>query len=92
VVLIPRTVVGVGIQDQFGIRHVLNEMQRIHGVNNDVVVSAHDQGGLFDILEISETLAAGSSPISDGRELCRRYLIADRSVAILEAVPFLVEM
>jgi hypothetical protein len=32
------------------LRDVLKEIKRIHGVNNDVVVSAHDQGGLLDIL------------------------------------------
>jgi hypothetical protein len=50
VMLVPRTVIGVGIQDQLGIGHILNEVKRIHGVNDDIAISAHDQGGLFDIL------------------------------------------
>src|SRR5258708_13555284 len=69
VILVPRTVVGVGIQDQLGIRHVLNEIKRIHCVNDDVVISAYDQRRLLDVLQISETLAAASSPLTDARDL-----------------------
>jgi hypothetical protein len=44
------TMVGVGMQDQLGIRHVLNEVKRIYRVHDDVMISAHDQCLLLDIL------------------------------------------
>jgi hypothetical protein len=78
-------VVGVGIYDQLGIRHVLNEMKRVHRVNDDVVISAHDQRRLLDFPQISETLALDSSPLTDGCGLRRRDLIVDRSIAVLRA-------
>jgi hypothetical protein len=43
VILIPRSVVGVGMEDQPGIWHVLNEIKRIQCIHNDIVVSAHDE-------------------------------------------------
>jgi hypothetical protein len=85
VILVPRTVVGVGIHDQLGIRHVPNEMKRVNRVNDDVVISAHDQRRLLDFLQISETLALDSSPLTDGCDLRRRDLIVDRSVAVFRA-------
>src|SRR6202790_4650070 len=85
VILIPGAVVGVGIQDQLGLGHVLNEIKRIHGVNIDIVVSTHDQRRLLDVLQIGETLPAGTSPIGDGRELGRRNLVIDWSVAVFGA-------
>jgi len=78
-------VVGVGIHDQLGIRHVPNEMKRVHRVNDDVVISAHDQRRLLDVLQISETLALDSSPLTDGCDLRRRDLIFDRCIAVLSA-------
>jgi len=41
-ILIPRSMVGIGIQNQLGIGHVLNEIKGIHRLNNNIVVSAHD--------------------------------------------------
>ena len=69
VILIPGAVVGVGIQDQLGVGHVLYEIKRIHGVNIDIVVSAHYQRRLLDVLQIDETLPAGTSPLGDGSRL-----------------------
>jgi hypothetical protein len=43
VILVPGSMVGVGIQNQLGVRHVLNQIERIHRV--DVVVAAHDHIG-----------------------------------------------
>jgi hypothetical protein len=63
--------VGVGIEDQLGIRHVLNEIKRIHCVNDDVVISAHDQRRLLDVLQIREALSGVRAPFADGGNLGR---------------------
>src|SRR6266446_2742385 len=77
--------VGVGIQDQLGVRHVLNEIQRIHCVNDYVVISAHDQRRLLDVLQIREALSWVRAPFADGGNLGWRNLVADRGIAVLSA-------
>jgi hypothetical protein len=57
VILIPRTVVGIGIQDQLGIGHILREIKRIHGVDNDVVVATHDERRLRDVRKVRNALS-----------------------------------
>src|SRR3979490_806338 len=85
VILVPRSVIGVGIEDQLGVRHVLNEIKGIHRVNNDIVVSADNQRRLLDVLQISEALSRMRTPFADGCNLCRRDLIVDRGVGVLSA-------
>jgi hypothetical protein len=53
-VLIERTVIGVGIQNQRRIWDVLLHRVRVHGRCDDVVVPLYDQGGLADIPQIVE--------------------------------------
>ena len=77
--------VGVGIEDQLGIRHVLSEIKRIDCVNDDIVISAHDQRRLLDVLQIREALSWVRAPFADGGNLGWRNLVADRSVAVLNA-------
>src|SRR5580700_5521250 len=75
--------VGLGIEDQLGIRHVLNEIKRIHCVNDDVVISVHDQSRLLDILQIREPLSGVRAPFANGGNLGRHDLVADRGIAVL---------
>src|SRR6266446_5620794 len=75
--------VGVGIQDQLGVRHVLNEIKRIHCVNDYVVISAHDQRRLLDVLQIREALSWVRAPLADGSNLGWRNLVADWRIAVL---------
>ena len=60
-------------------------MQRVDGVDNDIVVSTDDQGGLVDVFEIGETLAGLRSPVTHGRNLGRRHVFIDGSVAVFGA-------
>src|SRR5713101_2036317 len=85
VILVPRSMVGVRIQDQLGVRHILNEIKRIHRVNDDVVISVYDQRRLLDVLQILEALSGVRAPFADGGNLGWRNLVADRSVAVLNA-------
>jgi len=54
----PLTVVGARIQGELGIRHVVNKIKRINCVDNDIVISAHDQRRLLDVHQVSELLPA----------------------------------
>ena len=78
VILIPRSVVGIGIEDQFGIWHVLHEIKRIHCIDNDSVVAAHDERHLLDVLQIREAFSRLRSPLGDGGNLCWRDLVAEQ--------------
>ena len=78
VILVPRSMVGVGIEDQLGVRHVLNEIKGIHRVNDDIVVAAHDERRLLDVLQIREALSGVRTPFADGGNLGWRNLVADR--------------
>src|SRR5260370_2440664 len=43
VILVPTSMVAVGIEDQLGIRHVLNQIQSLHRVNDTLLIPAHPQ-------------------------------------------------
>src|SRR6267378_7180403 len=85
VILVPRSVIGVGIEDQLGVRHGLNEIKGIHRINNDIVVSADNQRRLLDVLQIRKALSGVRAPFADGGDLGWRNLVADRSIAVLSA-------
>ena len=84
-ILIPRSMVGIGIQNQLGIGHVLNEIKGIHRVNNDIVVSADDQRRVLDVLQIREALSGVRAPLADGSNLGWCNLVADWRIAVFSA-------
>ncbi len=53
-ILIPGSMIGIWIQNQFCVRKVLYQVERIDRVHDHVVISAHDQSRLLDVLEISK--------------------------------------
>src|SRR6267143_1320994 len=85
VILVPRSVIGVGIEDQLGVRHGLNEIKGIHRVNDDVVISADNQRRLLDVPQIREALSGVRAPFADCGNLGWRDLVADRGIAVLSA-------
>ena len=85
VILVPGSVVGIRIQDELGVRHVLHEMERVHGINDDIVVATHDEGRLLHLFQVSKTLSGVCPPLADGCNLCGRNLVADWGVTIFGA-------
>ena len=75
----------IGIEDQLGIWHVLSEIKRIHRIHNDIVVPAHDERRLLDVLQICEAFSRLRAPLADGGNLCWCDLVADRGIAVLSA-------
>ena len=47
-----RAVIGVGIDDQLRIRHVLLHDERVHRRHDHVVTAVHDEGWPLDRLQI----------------------------------------
>src|SRR5439155_19688091 len=85
VILIPRSVVSIGIEDQLGMWHVLNQIKRIHCIHNEIVVSARDERRVLDVLQICEAFSRLRSPLADGGNLCCCDLVADWGIAVLSA-------
>jgi len=52
-VLVPRAVICIGIENQLRIRDVLRKVERVDRVTDEFVIAADDQSGLFDVLEVS---------------------------------------
>src|SRR5882757_7046528 len=51
-VLVVRAVIGIGVDDQLRIRHVLLHDERVHGGHDHVVTAVHDECWLLDRLQI----------------------------------------
>ena len=84
-ILVPGSVVRVRIQDQLGVWHVLNEMERVHRIHDDIVVAAHDQCRLLNVFQVGKALSRVCAPLADGCNLGGRNLVANCSVAIFDA-------
>jgi hypothetical protein len=69
--------VGVRIQDRLGVPHVLNEIKRIHGVNDDVVIWVRHQRRPLDVLQIRAEISGVRAPFADGGNLCWHNPVAD---------------
>ena len=53
-ILIVRPMIGVGEEDELGIRKVLLQDERVYGVDDHVIAAVHDQSRLFDCLQVVE--------------------------------------
>src|ERR1700726_1197785 len=63
-ILILRTVIGVGIEDKLGVRQVLLQDERVHGVDDHVLATIHDQCRLTNRLQIFERLLSWRAPFT----------------------------
>jgi hypothetical protein len=84
-ILILRTVIGVGIKDKLGVRQVLLQDVRVHGVDDHVLGAVDDQRRLADRLQIFERLLLRRAPFADRLDLGGRDFLVDLGIAVLGA-------
>src|SRR5216683_2938290 len=86
-ILVLRAVICVGIEDELGVRQVLLQDERIHGVDDHVLAAIHDQRRLADRLQIFERLLPRRAPFADRLDLGGRDFLVDLGIAVLGAQP-----
>src|ERR1700730_7496552 len=84
-VLVLRAVIGGGIKDELGIRQVLLQDERVHGVDDHVLAAVHDQRRLADRLQIFERLLLRRAPFADRLDLGGRGFLVHLGIAVLGA-------
>jgi hypothetical protein len=84
-ILVLRAVIGVGVEDELGVRQVLLQDERVHGVDDDVVAAVHHQRRLADRLEVVVRPIELNAPFAQGFELGGCHLFVDLGVAVLLA-------
>src|ERR1700676_5311738 len=82
-VLVMRAVIGVGVDDQLRIRHVLLHDERVHRGYVHVVAAVHDQGWLLDRLQIVGGPLLLDAPIANRFDLGWRHLVVHLGIAAL---------
>src|SRR6202795_4040051 len=82
-VLVVRAVIGVGVDDQLRIRHVLLHDERVHRGYVYVVAAVHDQGWLLDRLQIVGGPLLLDAPIANRFDLGGRHLVVHLGIAAL---------
>src|ERR1700726_2778760 len=82
-VLVVRAVIGVGVDDQLRIRHVLLHDEREHRGYVHVVAAVHDEGWLLDRLQIVGGPLLLDAPIADRFDLGGRHLVVHFGIAAL---------
>src|SRR6266478_2151235 len=86
-ILVLRAVICVGIEDKLGVRQVLLQDERVHGVDDHVLAAVHDQRWLADRLQIFEGLLPRRAPFADRLDLRGRYFLVDFGIAAVGAQP-----
>ncbi len=84
-ILVLRAVIGVGVEDELGVRQVLLQDERVHGVDDDVVAAVHHQRRLSNRLEVVVRPIELNAPFAQGFELGGRHLFVDLGVPVLLA-------
>jgi hypothetical protein len=84
-ILVLRAVICVGIEDELGVRQLLLQDERVHGVDDHVLAAVHDQRWLVDRLEVVVRPIELNAPFAQGFELGECYLFVDLGVSVLFA-------
>src|SRR3984893_16205015 len=82
-VLVVRAVIGVGVDDQLRIRHVLLHDEREDRGYVHVVTAVHDEGWLLDSLQIVGGPLLLDAPLADRFDLGGRHLVVHFGIAAL---------
>src|ERR1700719_4250076 len=80
-VLVVRAVIGVGVDDQLRIRHVLLHDERVHRGYVHVVTAVHDECWLLDRLQIVVGPLLPDAPLANRFDLGGRHLVVHFSIA-----------
>src|ERR1700693_4509622 len=80
-VLVVRAVIGVGVDDQLRIRHVLLHDERVHRGHDHVVTAVHDEGWLLDRLQIVVGSLLLDAPLAHRFDLGGRHLVVHLGIA-----------
>ena len=86
-ILVLRAVICVGIEDELGVRQVLLQDERVHGVDDHVLAAVHDQSRLADRLQIFERLLLWRAPFADCFDLGWCDFLIHLGIAVLGAQP-----
>ena len=84
-ILVLRAVICVGIEDELGVRQLLLQDERVHGVDDHVLATVHDQRWLADRLEVVVRPIELNAPFAQGFELGGCHLFVDLGVSVLFA-------
>ena len=84
-ILVLRAVICVGIEDELGVRQLLLQDERVHGVDDHVLAAVHDQRRLADRLEVVVRPIELNAPFAQGFELGGCHLFVDLGVSVLFA-------
>src|SRR6266436_4689143 len=80
-VLVVRAVIGVGVDDQLRIRHVLLHDERVHHRHDHVVTAVHDEGWLLDRLQIVVGSLLLDAPFPHRFDLGGRHFVVHFRIA-----------
>src|SRR5712675_2823130 len=80
-VLVVRPVIGVGVDDQLRIRHVLLHDERVHRGYVHVVTAVHDEGWLHDRPQIVVGPLLPDAPLANRFDLGGRHLVVHFRIA-----------
>src|SRR6195256_4387513 len=80
-VLVVRAMIGVGVDDQLRIRHVLLHDERVHRGNVHVVTAVHDECWLLDRLQIVVGPLLLDAPLANRFDLGGRHLVVHFGIA-----------
>src|SRR2546425_34351 len=82
-VLVVRAMIGVGVDDQLRIRHVLLHDERVHRGYVHVVTAVHDECWLLDRLQIVGGPLLLDAPLANRFDLGGRHLVVHLGIAAL---------
>jgi len=85
VVLVVDAVIRVRENNHLCVWDILSKVQRINRVHDDLVVAAHDECGLLDLLQVRKALPNWLAPLHYSRDLSRSHFFAVFLVAVLGA-------
>src|SRR5438105_4708724 len=86
-VLVLRTMIAVGVQNELRVGQVLLEDERVHRIDEHVVAAVYYERRLSDLLQVSIGIFRRSAPFLQRSQLCRSDLFVWQRIAVFLAHP-----